>query len=332
MTERQILFRDVEQAELVETSRDPKPLGPDEVQGKTLYSLVSAGTELNIYLGNYMKEGLAWGRLPFVPGYAAVFAVEQVGADVKDVSAGDLLYCMGPHRSFQRLARQDTIPVPAGLAPEQATFARIMNITMSTLTTTPARPPEKVMVTGLGPVGLLGALMFQASGYEVYACEPSEKRRAMAAAAGLRRVLARIPLDDAAVKGQVALVVECSGHEQAVLDGCKTLMKGGELVVVGVPMVRRTDIYAQELLNLIFRQFITVRSGKEQQVPKFPVDFLHNSQFGNMRAALAWLADGRIPVRDLYTIASPKDAQAVYQDVLHQRLEKLAAIIQWGAP
>jgi threonine dehydrogenase-like Zn-dependent dehydrogenase len=97
-------------------------------------------------------------------------------------------------------------------------------------------------------------------------------------------------------------------------------------------MTRRTDIYAQEVLNTVFRQFITVRSGKEQQVPKFPVDFRHNSQFGNMNAALSWLADGRIPVKNLYSIARPEDAQAVYQDVLHQRLERLAVVFEWSRP
>jgi hypothetical protein len=48
-----------------------------------------------------------------------------------------------------------------------------------------------------------------------------------------------------------------------------------------------------------------------------------------MKAALGWLADGRIPMRGLYDLSTPDRAQAVYQDVLQQRLDKLAIIFDW---
>ena len=116
--EHKILFRDVEQAELISETRPEKPLGSREIAGSTLYTLVSAGTELNIYLGNYVKQGLSWGQLPFVPGYAAVFRVEQVGSEVSDLRAGDVAYCMGKHASSQRYPREQVIPLPERLAPE----------------------------------------------------------------------------------------------------------------------------------------------------------------------------------------------------------------------
>ena len=60
MTIKKVLFGAVESAVLVEESLDTT-VGADEVAGSTLYTLVSAGTELNIYLGNYVKRGLTWG-------------------------------------------------------------------------------------------------------------------------------------------------------------------------------------------------------------------------------------------------------------------------------
>jgi len=77
-----------------------------------------------------------------------------VGQDVADVRAGDLMFGMGPHRSFQRFARADVLPLPPGLSPASAVFARMMGVTMSTLVTTTARPPARVLVSGLGLVGL----------------------------------------------------------------------------------------------------------------------------------------------------------------------------------
>ena len=79
-----------ETAELVERQED-RPLAPDQVEGSTLFTLVSPGTELaGIYLGE---------RFPAFPGYAAVFRVEEIGADVQTVSCGDLLFCMGNHQA-----------------------------------------------------------------------------------------------------------------------------------------------------------------------------------------------------------------------------------------
>ena len=83
--------------------------------------------------------------------------MEAVGSEVRSLRVGDRAFCMGPHRSFQRVAAEAAVPLPAGLAPEVAVFCRLMGVTMSTLTTTTARPPELVLVTGLGPVGHLGA-------------------------------------------------------------------------------------------------------------------------------------------------------------------------------
>ncbi len=328
--ESKVLFKAAEQAELVSEPSDAKPLGPNEVAGHTIYTQVSAGTELNIYLGNYEKEGLSWGKLPFVPGYAAVFRVEAAGAEVQDLKAGDVVFCQGKHASWQRWPRAEVIPLPAGLAPDRAPFARLMNIGMSALTTTTARPPGKVVVAGLGPVGLMAALVFDTSGYDVTAVEPVAARRGIAQGKGLAKVLPAMPLDDPSYIAKVPLVLDCSGHEQAILDGVSLVEKGGEVVVAGVPMVRRTEIFAQDLLHRLFRSFASLRSGKEQAVAAHPAEFRKNSMFGNMGTGLQWIASGRIDVEGLCALASPRDCQKVYQDTLYMRLERLATLFDWS--
>src|SRR5579872_2262687 len=111
----------IEQAELKPLERDAAPLAANEITGPTRATLVSAGTEVNgLYIGNYPAS------LPAVPGYAAVFAVEAVGSAVTGFKAGDLAFCAGPHRSFQRIAQEQALHLPDGLAPEAAVFARLM--------------------------------------------------------------------------------------------------------------------------------------------------------------------------------------------------------------
>jgi threonine dehydrogenase-like Zn-dependent dehydrogenase len=320
-----VTFTAQEQAELVERTPDPQPLGPNEIAGRTLKSLISPGTELAGYLGQW-----AWAKYPVTPGYASVFEVSEVGSEVKDLRPGDRAFCLGGHQSYHRLPREQAIPVPQGLAPEIAPFARLMCVTMSTLTTTTARPPEKVIVTGLGIVGHLAAKMFDACGYDVIAVDPSEQRRATAAQSGIRAVLPAIPLDDPAVAGHVALVVECSGHEQAALDGAKVVRKRGEVVIVAAMWKRRTDLSAFELLNTIFNRYVVVRSGWEWEVPVLPSDFRVNSIQGNIAAAMRWLAEGRVQVDGLAPMASPRDAQTIYQTLTRQPRE-LSFVFDWTA-
>jgi len=78
-------------------------------------------------------------------------------------------------------------------------------------------------------------------GYYVIVCDPLESRRKFAFESGIKNILPKVPLDAPNIAGHVALVLECSGHEQAVLDGCTVVQKGGEVVFVGVPLTRQTD-------------------------------------------------------------------------------------------
>jgi len=316
-------FTAPERAELAAEPAEERPLGATDVAGRTLVSLVSAGTELAVY------RGLLPGKYPRGSGYAAVFEVGAVGPAVTDLKPGDRAFCMGNHRSRQRVERRECVPVPAGLEPERAVFARMMGITMSTLVTTTARPPDLVAVTGLGVVGLLGAQVFAATGYRVLACDPVEARREAARRAGLADVRERIPLDDPEVKGRIALVLECSGHEAAVLDGCRAVRRRGEVVLVGVPWERRAEMPAFDVLHAVFHNYAVLRSGWEWEVPRQPEDFRTGSLFANFAAAMEWIRNGRVRVDGLWEVRSPRDCQAAYQDLLRGRCERLSVLFDW---
>lgn len=320
-TDRCITFTARERAELLPVERDAAPIGPREVAGSTLATLVSAGTEIQ---GGYLGS-----HFPAQPGYAAVFTVEQVGGEVSELQIGDRAFCMGGHRSWQRVPVENALRVPDSLASEQAVFARLMGVSMSTLTTTAARPPQRTLVTGLGPVGHLAAQIFHACGYRVTACDPDAARREYAARNGVPDVRDAVPLDDPQIAGRIALAVECSGHEQAVLDCCRAVCRRGEVTLVGVPWQRRTDLTAHALLHPIFHHYVVLRSGWEWELPLLETPFRTNSIYGNLSAALRWLEEGRVRVSNLIETARPDDAQQVYQSLLHHRWRKLAAVFDW---
>ncbi len=328
MTYKAVTVVEKEKAQLLEQEAEDKPLAPDEVMGKTLVSLISPGTELH---SNYQG---AW--FPQQPGYAGVFEVEQVGEEVADLRAGDVCLCTGPggiggHRSMQRAPRKACVKLPDGLEAKIAVHARLMSVSMTTLTTTQARPAEKVLITGLGPIGHLAAQMFQLCGYRVIAVDPIADRRKLAADKGVETVLESVPLEDKELRADLATVVECSGHEQAVIDGCKAVRKGGEVVQIGVPWQPHTDATAQELMTRVYRGFLTYRSGSEWEIPRYEFEpFRTGCIFNNLDMALQWLAEGKVNVDGLYEVRSPEDPDATYQDLLNRRVDALSVLFDWS--
>lgn len=318
-----ILITSHKKAELIPIAREAKPLEPDELTGHSLATLISTGTELaSAY---HATEGFPRGL-----GYSAVFRVEEIGNEINDIKIGDIVFCMGGHRSYQRMRRSFVIPLPKKVEPEIAVFARLMGVSMSTLTTTTARPPEKVLVMGLGIVGNLAAQNFTCCGYDVIACDPDEVRRNIALESGLEKVFTSIPFDDPDINGKIGLVLDCSGHEQAVLDACNVVRKRGEVVLIATPWKRYTDMYAHTILHAVFHKYVVMRSGWEWELPLHFTDFRTNSIFGNIESALKWLAEGRIKVSNLYNKISPEEARFAYQSLSDKNSEKLTYVFDWS--
>ena len=307
-----------ERVELRE-AEGPEPLTPDRIRSRTLCTLVSPGTELACC---YQGE-----KFPSVSGYAAVCEVLEAGGEAREFSAGDTVFCMRPHQSLQCSKRDWTWKVPKGLPPEVALLSRLMNVSMTTLVDTSARPGDKVLVTGLGPVGYLGAELFRASGYEVTVCDPDERRLRMARERGYERAFR--DLADAAPGEDFALVLECSGREEAAVEGARRVRRKGEVVLVGVPWRQRAEINVFRLLEPVFHRYATVRGGWEWSLPQVGDDNHPYSIRRNLDLCLDWLAKGLVRHEGLSRVFDPKDCQAVYQGHLYGTHEHLFSIFDW---
>lgn len=316
---KRIAFTARQKAEVIDTEDFAGPLEPDELRGRSLVTLVSPGTEVN---GGFLGD-----QFPCHPGYAGVFEVEETGSGIDDVQVGEAVFCSGNHTARQKARRGDVLKLPPGLAPETAVFARLAGVSMSSLNATVVRPPATVLVTGLGPVGILASQVFSMAGYRVVAVDPAESRRQAAAALGLCELCEAVNAEE--LRDRVELHIECSGHEQAVLDGCRCVRKGGEIFLVGVAWRRKTEIPAFDLLREIFHRYVSVRSGWEWQIPVQPREFSLNSISANLQAALGWLKDGCLRVDGLAGLHAPAAAQEVYSRLVDQSLPEPAAIFDW---
>jgi threonine dehydrogenase-like Zn-dependent dehydrogenase len=307
---------------------DTDSIGAHEVSGSTVCTLVSPGTEI---MSAFRPGAERPPRYPVRPGYSGVFRVEEVGDEVEGISVGDLVYAECGHRSRQRVSAEKARVLPEGLDPFDAVFARLMAVPLTTLATTSARPGARIGVSGLGLVGHLAAAIFVRCGYSVTAWDPNGARRALAPAGA--EVLDHAPvLESATERGApsgLELVLECSGHDGAVLDAVHSVRAHGEVVLVGTPWTRRTDTTAQQLLHEVFHRYAVVRSGWEWRLPRSHSPFSERGADENLDLAFRWLRDGSIQVSGLARRSRVDDAGDVYSELAAGTASTLTAIFDW---
>jgi 2-desacetyl-2-hydroxyethyl bacteriochlorophyllide A dehydrogenase len=175
-------------------------MGPTQVRVRTLYSGISAGTELTGYLGSNPSLNKRWdedSRL-FVPGevsteypiegwgYEEVGEVVEVGAGVDGVSIGDLVFGTWGHRSVALLsgayARHRVMP--AGADPVIGVFAHIGAIALNAVLDADIHVGETVAVFGQGVPGQIVSQLARLNGADVAAVDAIPGRLELATKLG----------------------------------------------------------------------------------------------------------------------------------------------------
>jgi threonine dehydrogenase-like Zn-dependent dehydrogenase len=318
----QVVFPKKEQAVLQQTPFDTTPLRDDEAAGPVLSSIISTGTELGMQY--HAPDGF-----PHYPGYGSVFEVSELGSAVSGVKPGDRLFCIGKHASYQRCGVGDTVKVPDGLDPLTAVITRMSGIGWSAVTLAEARPPGLVLVIGLGMVGYLAAHIFRRCGYRVGAVDPDKQRREL-----LRNhaeaVFESIPVGDPVWQDRVDLVIDCSGHEEAVYQACCIVKPGGEVAAAGVPWEPRSQRLCRDLLWKIFWRYVHLKSGWEWEVPWHSAPFRKGSFRQNCAETMEWMSRGDLDVNGLYRTTDPRNCQQVYQELRDQPADILSSVFDWS--
>jgi (R,R)-butanediol dehydrogenase / meso-butanediol dehydrogenase / diacetyl reductase len=147
----------------------------------------------------------------------------------------------GAFAGYKRAAEDELLPMPDGLDARAAALAEPLAVALHAIHQGGARPGDRVLVLGAGPIGALTIAALRALGiHDVRCAEPAEPRRALAAAVGAIAVVhpADLAVPSVAEPGLVVddavdIVVECSGRAAAMEAGLAQLVRGGRLVLVG---------------------------------------------------------------------------------------------------
>jgi threonine dehydrogenase-like Zn-dependent dehydrogenase len=181
-------------------------LQPNEVRLRTLYSGISAGTEITAYRGTnpYLHKRWDPKQRLFIPGeepsssypmrgwgYEEVGEVVEVGPEAQDVEVGTRVFGTWGHRTHKVVAADVARDrrMPESLDPILGIFSRIGSIALNGVQDGRIRLGETVAVFGLGALGQIVAQSAKRSGATVIGLDLHEPRLELARRLGIDTVI-----------------------------------------------------------------------------------------------------------------------------------------------
>ena len=231
----------------------PEP-GEGEVLVSTMYSGISAGTELTAFTGTNPYLHRQWDPVrrlfvdgePTFPypllgwGYEEVGRVTAVGPGLGADLIGQVVWGIWGHRASGILpaatARQqllgDRVPPVSGV------FARVGAVALNALLDANPRIDEPLVVFGQGVIGLLLTALASAAGAQVIAVDPVPERLALAKQFGATVMIsepasAAEQVRDLTGNRGAPVAVDVSGNQAALHEAIRTVGLNGTVVASG---------------------------------------------------------------------------------------------------
>ena len=246
------------------------PLGPDEVRLATLYSGISAGTELTAFRGSnpYLHKRWDADRRLFVPadrpqmsyplrawGYEEVGEIVEVGSGVRGLELGQHVFGTWGHRSRTTVSADYARSriLPDGSDPLQGIFSQIGAIALNGVHDADIHVGETVAIFGLGVPGQIAAQLARASGATVVGVDLIPRRLEVAREAGSLD-LALDPADGPVAErirefteGRGAdVAIEASGVTPALHEAVRSVAYGASVVALGFFQGEATGLFLGE--------------------------------------------------------------------------------------
>ena len=311
----------------------PEP-GPGEVLIRTRKTLISTGTELTAYTGDF-PPGSVWAgavQYPWQPGYSSVGKVVAVGPEVTACEPGQRVASWGPHatHAIQPLSQMQAIS--DGVTDDQALFWNLGKTVMNGVRLAKIALGEAVVLVGTGILGQLAAQYAALSGaMPLVAVDLSDRRLEMARDHGATHTLigGRDELEAGIreiTRGHMADVAfEITGNQAVIPSVVRLVRRLGRVVLLGSPR-GKTELDFHDEVHTLGLQIIGahVSTHPEMETPYNPWTPERNGQlFFDLVAA------GRLRVDDLITHRYPwRDAPAAYEMLAADRSQAMGVVLE----
>lgn len=246
------------------------------------------GSDVHYYehgrIGRYVVEE------PIILGHELAGEVVKVGKHVKDISVGDRVavepgvacgrcdYCKkGRYNLCPDVVFMATPPVdgawaeyvsvrsdflfklPDKMSYETGALLEPLSVGIHAMMRGKVTPADRLLVTGLGPIGLLtiqAAKMFGVK--EIYATDVVPFRRELGLEIGVTDVIdplknnTKEKTDELTNDHGVDVIIETSGNHLAISETIKIVNRGGRIVFVGLPVVKEVPLDITHLIDSEF--------------------------------------------------------------------------------
>jgi len=346
----------------IEVAELPAPgVRPGHLLIRTTRSLISAGTERMLVefgkagliakarsqpdkvrqvLDKIRTDGLlptmeaVFNRLdePLPLGYCNVGRVLAVGAGVQGYTPGDRVASNGPHAEVVCVPKNLCARIPDGVSDEAATFTVLASIGLQGIRLVNPTLGERIVVIGLGLIGLVTVQLLRANGCHVLGVDISPERLALAERFGATTAAAGGQSDPVVAaqswsegRGVDAVIITASAKSDEIIhQAARMCRQRGRIVLVGVVglSLRRADFYEKELSFQVSCSYGPGRydDAYEQAGCDYPFGLVRWTEQRNFQAVLDALADGALRVDELITHRYPHaQAAAAYQTITSDR-------------
>ena len=339
MTSKNIKIIDKAKVVCISETLDSTPLKEGEFLIRNRVSLISSGTELSRVYG--LKKGVTY---PVYPGYASIGVVEDTGPGNTGIVQGDRVFFSGAHMELQRFSVSS--PSSLGMIVKLGKEFDQLNdidtcllslglVAMNGILPAELKLGDTVCVFGLGVVGLLTALLYQASGAAVLGIDTIENRAVHAKNAGLQNAVSAEGGEQvkAAKKffGKDAdITVDATGRSEGIINAIMCCGENGQVLLLGSP---RTDYSCNvtEIFSRLHMKMITLIGAFNGRYPFHKKEGSRESIERNLSSLAALVKKGIIePKRIISHVLKPEAAMEAYDGLYNHPESYYCVLFDWS--
>lgn len=321
---------------LVGDEFDNSNLTSKEIVVRTLYSHLSAGTELACLAG--MED---WFNIPATPGYTSIAKVEAKGSEVSHVEVGDLVYTYGSHSELFRFEYGDRwhgvcVKLPTGINQEYASFTHMATIAMTAIRNSSIQLGDFVLITGLGAIGNLASQLAQLQGATVIATDIDEHRITLAKQSGIRYAInskmenLRDKIEEITNGALVSTYIDATGASAVINENLDNVQSFGEVILLGSPRAPFETNVTRTFQHFHLFPSLTLKGALEFTYPTHHLDFVKHSIERNAAIVLNLINEEKLKIKPIYSHKlSPLEAQTAYDGLKTKPNEYIGVVFDW---
>lgn len=237
-------------------------------------------------------------------GYSNVGIIKELGPGVHEFNIGDRVVCNGFHSEYNLVSKNLCAKIPDPVSNEEATMTLLAAIALQGIRLAKVELGERVVVMGLGLIGLLTCQILKANGCEVVGLDVSEQSLELASRLGIRALNSNIHKSDALFQsefngvGADAVIIAASTKQTLINDAAELSRVRGRIILIGQVgnEVSRDLFYKKELSFQVACSYGPGRYDPdyEDKAIDYPIGFVRWTEKRNMEAVLQLMANSAL--------------------------------------